>query len=348
MTIKLAIADENAAYVERLKKVLEEYEDISLYAYTEKKELEQALASKHFDVLLFDPSIYDGRPLGKSTLAVMLAGDAAEIPEYCRELQGIHKYQRISRIYQQVLELCAEICRDAGNVVGQGSVTSIAFYSPAGGVGKTTLALAAAARLAAQGGRTLYLNLEEAASEDCCLPQTADKGMSEIVSCLGQKVNFAMKVQGLLQNKTENLYYFNHFGSPNDIYEMSGEELKELLEQLAKTRLFDFIVIDMGISMDRKFLHVFEYADKIVLVEKADDMAVRKLNCFLAQVHIMKEYGRKMARVLNFDMGRGSMLSTEVPLIGRINAAQSPDAAQFVAMLAQDAGSGYLTQLLSI
>ena len=47
---------------------LEEYEDISLYAYTEKKELEQALASKHFDALLFDPSIYDGRSLGKSTL----------------------------------------------------------------------------------------------------------------------------------------------------------------------------------------------------------------------------------------------------------------------------------------
>ncbi|MCI8512323.1 MAG: hypothetical protein HFE83_10080 [Lachnospiraceae bacterium] len=36
-----------------------------------------------------------------------------------------------------------------------------AFYSPAGGAGKTTLSLAMASAAAKAGMRTLYLNLEE-------------------------------------------------------------------------------------------------------------------------------------------------------------------------------------------
>ena len=75
------------------------------------------------------------------------------------------------------------------------------------GCGKTTLSLVAATKLAMQGKRTLYVNLEDIASEECYLPRTEEKGMSEIVANLGSNVNFTMKLQSLLQSKTENLYY---------------------------------------------------------------------------------------------------------------------------------------------
>jgi len=346
MIIKMAVADKNVEYVERILSVLEGYEDLSLSVYTEKGALEQALAVRNFDVLLFDCSVYEGQvQLRDSTLAVMLLDESVSVPETCRDFRKIHKYQRISRIYQQVLSLYAEICDDAGSVVGQGGTISIAYYSPVGGAGKTTLALAAATRLAMQGSRVLYLNLEEIASEDCYLPQNAKKGLSELVTCLGQKMNFSMKIQGLLQSKIEGLFYLNHFDSPNDIYELTGEEVTELLEQFSRSGLFDVLVLDLGIVLDTKLLHVFEFADKILLVEKADAIAVRKMGTFLAQAHIINEYGRKMYRVLNFDMGRGSAIQTQIPLIGKVNTVQNPDAAQLVSMLAKDSCSNYLSQL---
>lgn len=347
MMIKIAVADCNLEYTERILSVLQRYEDISLSIYTERRTLEQALASKRFDVLLFDPSVYEGQTgLGKCTLAVMLLDEEKGVPESCRELKKIRKYQRISRIYQQILELYAEVCEDIDDVVGQGRAISLAYYSPVGGAGKTALALAAATKLAMQGYKTLYLNLEDIASEDCYLPQNAERGLSEVISLLDRDINLSMKVESLLQNKMEGFYYLNHFDSPNDICEVTGEELEQLIRQFGRMQLFEYIVIDMGVSVNEKTLHVFEAADKIVLVEKADAMAVRKLQCFLEQTHIISEYGRKMVRVLNFDMGRGSGISSDIPLIGKINMVQNPDAAQFVTMLANRGEGNYVLQLL--
>lgn len=346
MILKIAIADANTEYVERMLGVLEGYVDLNLSVYTDKPALKQALANVQFDVLLFDASVYDGQTEGHSpTLSILLLDEETGVSPDHQSFQKIRKYQRISRIYQQMLELYAEKCGDLGSVAGQKDVTKVAFYSPAGGVGKTTLALTAASKLAAAGIRCFYMNLEDIASEDCYLPQNSQRGISEIAACLGQNMNFTMKIQSLLQTRGENLYYLNHFDSPNDIYEMSEEEIDELLGHLEKTGFFDVIILDMGVAVDRRVLRIFGAVDKIVLVERADAMALRKLNSFLEQAHIMNAYGGKMLRVLNFDMGRGSALNSDIPLVGRVSAAQNPDAAQFISILANDACSNFVMQL---
>lgn len=346
MILKMAIADSNTEYVQRMRSVLEGYDTLKLFIYPDKQALEKALATRQFDVLLFDSSFYNGQiETKKSMLTVMLLDEEAGVPEACRPFKKIRKYQRISRIYQQVLELYAEISGDMGNVAGLGRVSKIAFFSPVGGVGKTTLALVAATKLAMMGHRCFYLNLENIASEDCYLPQNAQKGISEIAAFLGENINFRMKIESLLQAKGTNLYYLNHFDSPNDLCELSEQELAELLEQIEKTGLFDVIVLDMEVSVDRKALRVFEMAEKIVLVEKNDALAVGKLNRFLAQAHIMNECHDKMYRVLNFDIGKGSGLTSSIPLIGRISMAQNPDSAQFITILANDVCSNFVSRL---
>ena len=233
-------------------------------------------------------------------------------------------------------------------MAGQGRTTAIAIYSPVGGVGKTTLALTMASKLALQGYRTFYLNLEDMASEDCYLPQNAEKGLSEIALHLGESIHFSMKVQGLLQSKLEKLYYLNHFDSPNDLCEISEEELSDLLRQLDRTGLFDYMIVDMGTALNGKTIRIFEMADRIVVVERADAIAQKKLERFFSQVHIMAEYGGKMSRVLNFDRGRGSQIACEAPLAGKINAVQNPDAAQLITALTGDAGSSFLLRIAGI
>lgn len=348
MHIKIAIADKNLEYANRMLNVMEGYEGVSISVYTDEKALEQALVSKQIDVLLFDSSVFQGQvELQQTILAIMLLDEDKTIPENCKDFRKIKKYQRVSRIYQQILDLYAEVCGDAHGMIELGKVTTIAFYSPVGGVGKTTLSLAAATKFALQGYRTFYLNLEDIASENCYLPQNAAKGLSELAAHLGENVNFSMKIQGLLQNKMEKLYYLNHFNSPNDFYEMTCEEMGQLLEQIQKSGLFDIIVIDMSTMLDSKLQTVFEYADRIVVVEKPDSMALAKINCFFGQTHIMNAFGPKMSRVFNFDMEKVSdSHADKVQLIGRIGAVQNLGSAQLISVLVNSPAMDFINRLI--
>lgn len=335
MMIRMAIADSNSIYIERLANGLEVYDEIHLSVYTEQKSLKNGLQTKQFDVLLFDPSLYDEQiAITKPALVAMLLEETCDVPESCKGFLKLQKYQRISQIYKKVLEMYADVCGKVDFISQSERMKIFAFYSPVGGCGKTTLSLATAAKLAMQGYETFYMNLEDVASEDCYLPQSAEKGMSELLACLGTETNFSVKLQSLLQNKSEHFYYLNHFATPNDLYELKVDEIEELLNAIGNTGLFDMMIIDMGISLDQKTVRIFECADKIILPERPDVIAAHKMNCFFSQIHIMNEYADKMLRVLNFGIGKGSTVRVGVPIVETVDMLQNPDAAQFIAMLA--------------
>ena len=347
MNIKLAIADENEEYIERLLNVLKDYDDLSISAYTDKKNLKKALSEKNFDVLLFDMSVYEGQvSLGKTSLGIMLLDETEDIPVGYKDFPKIKKYQRINKIYKRILELYADKCGNAGILSDQKRSKAIAFYSPIGGAGKTTVALATAARLALMGYKTFYLNLEDIASEAFYLPQTGEKGISEMLSCLGADINFQMKLQGLMQVRDENLFYLNHFDTPNDLYELDSEEIEELVCSILKTGLFDYLLIDMGNSLDEKAVKIFEVADHVLIIEKTDAVGVGKLETFFRQTYIMKEYGKKMKGLLNFDIGRTNVFEGRIFQIGRINMVQNPDAGQFITMLSESNMSDFVKAFL--
>ena len=76
---------------------------------------------------------------------------------------AICKFQKISRIYQQILNLYSEVAADIVTASsGENNRTKIiSVLSPAGGVGCSTIAAACAKALCQNGRRVLYLNLEK-------------------------------------------------------------------------------------------------------------------------------------------------------------------------------------------
>lgn len=347
MILNIAIADENSEYIRRILDVLEGYEDLDISVFTDEDSLEEALKNRKFDVLLFDESICHNIVVEqKEMLSILLLDEDKGVGDAFVNFKKIHKYQRVSKIYQQILEVYSEMCGDIGSTVGKKKTTVVSFYSPIGGCGKTTTALLAACKYAMQGYRCLYLNMEDIASEGFFLTQNGTKGLSDIVANLGEKINFTMKLQSLLQTKQDNFYYFNHFQSPNDIYELSEDEEKDLLDVICDSGLFDVVIIDMGVSIDKKTLTIFELSDKIHIIEKIDMVSLEKMKCFLNQSHILNAYARKMSRTINFYRGKDSILQTEIPIIGKINVSQNPEPAQFIETIAKDSSSNYLLKLL--
>ena len=191
MILKIAIADKNSEYIRRILNVLETYGDIDVSVFTDEKSLKGALDNRKFDVLLFDESIVQGIVIEKKDmLSILLLDENNGVDESFLNFKKIYKYQRVSKIYQQILEAYSEVCGDTGNIIGQKATSVVSFYSPIGGCGKTTLALIAATKYAIQGYQCLYLNLEEMGSQSFYLPQSDAKGLSEMAANLGENINF--------------------------------------------------------------------------------------------------------------------------------------------------------------
>lgn len=338
--IHIAIADSNKEYVERFAVALAQQEDVRLSTYTDIDALRSDMRYKKIDVFLFDPSIFEGEfDLGKNTLAVMLYDDTENIPDTCRDYVKINKYQKVSKTYKQLLELCPS--RDPGKILRH-KAKIIAVYSPIGGAGSTSISLAVTKKYSSIGKKTLYLNFEDISSEGYYLPQESNHGISEIAMHLGDNIDFARKLKGLMLEKAENFYYLKHFDSPNDIYALSEDEISELLENIASSGLFEYLIIDMGTSVNSQSQRIFEAADKILLIERCDCISQMKMTSFVSQIHIMNNFSQKMLRMINFSTGGRSKLKIDIPIVGVISVMQDPDPSKFLEIIANKNCNGII------
>lgn len=348
MIIKVAIADKNKEYIERLVVGLEKYSDISLAVYSDEESLERAFQERKYDVFLFDPDVYMQSAAyfhARADLKILLDDKEKVVADVYANAKRVDKYQRVSKIYKKILELYSEVC-GRGIAQENGYTSVVAYYSPVGGAGKTTLALISATKYAMLGKRTFYISFEDVASEDCYLPQDDEDGLSELMCHIERNTNLTMKIQGMLKCKNHNLFYLNHFRTPNDIYDMHIDELQELITAIRNTGLFDVVIVDMGTAMDEKNMVLFEKADRIVIVERTDKISARKVNCFYSQQHIMNEYGNKMVRVINFDQGQVQKIQTEVEIIGKIGRLADSDAGKTIEILAGSSKTQFVTSVV--
>lgn len=348
MVIRIALACKDVNYLERLLSGLEKYSDLELTVYSDEESLMQDLYGKRFDVFVFTTDIFIREADYQNVMAdlkLLLDDEERPVNAMFSDAKRIRKYQRISYIYKNMLDYYSDVCgRDGAS--GDSMAQILAFYSPVGGAGKTTLAVVAAEKFAKYGKRTFYISLEDMASEDCYLPQDQKKGLSDLMRYVDTNTNFAMKIESMLKIKCTNFYYVNHFTSPNDIYDMNVNDMQGLLRAIQKTGLFDVIVVDMGTALDKKNLTLFELSDRVVIVERTDEISARKMNCFYQMHHIMNEYRAKMVRIVNFDNGISHHIETKIPEIGRVGDIQNMDASNIIAVLANSEKNVFMVTAL--
>ena len=335
MSIRLAIASVNSDYLKRLSNQLQIFGEFQLSIFEDRTKLEEALKNKRFDILLFTPEMYSSAGLGeKLPIKIMLYDEDDDISESVSEVTKIRRYQRISFIGKELLDAYSVLGKPVSGGVGGSSTKLITFYSPVGGSGKTTISLASAVRIAREGKSVFYVNMEDIPSDDVYLPNTYDRGMTELLHGLGNNANAEAKLRGLMQCKNERLYYIKHFDSPNDLKELSVEETAMLLNSITSSGLFDYVIVDMVTRYDDKTAKLFEISNEIVIVERGDEISEAKMNSFYAQLFITAEYGHKMKRVVNFNTGKNLNIATDIEKIGDIYMTQVVSPGAFIDQLA--------------
>lgn len=320
MNISIAIVDGDRNYAERLSEVLQQYRDLSLSIFTSADKLQSVLEKKRFDIILFDPDISAERlMISGARLALCLYSDGCVNGSLYPECARILKYQRASGIYRDVLREYANV---AGNVPGFGSGTGtevIGVYSPVGGAGKTTIALAVAGKLKSLGHSVLFMNTEQLESTSAVNVHEEDGIAMLVEDTVNENVNFKVKLTAISKHGLDDLEYLEGFTRLVDYDAVTGEEITRVFESIKRESDYRYVVVDMDANLDPRNRAVFELADRIILVEKPGELPVRKMELFFGQVFAQERQG-KFLRLFNFAENNSSYSDMpDVPVLGKVH-----------------------------
>lgn len=306
MIISIAVCDDNAEYVARLLggDGLAKYDNLKLSVYTDPAKLVSALNETGVDILLFNPDITSERlPLSKVKLPVLLySEEQTNASRYLKDnVDHVEKYQRISSIYRKIIDLFSE---KAGYVPDGGSgapAKIISVYSPVGGSGKTLSAFAVALFYARAGKKTLLLSAEEISSLPAVFSEGSGSGSNiDLINAAGKEdTSLSLKLQGIVRNGPDGLFYVDGFEKVVDYSAVSKDEWKKLLDGLVKCGLYDIIIFDMGSAVDDTARTLFENSEIIIVINRPGTTASEKIRRFSMQSIFMKDR-EKFVELRNF------------------------------------------------
>lgn len=319
MNISIAIADSDKEYGRRLSETLQQYKDLTIHIYTNLDKFQRALREEHFDIVLFDPGFSDQKmEFPGVKLPLCLYSDGATGVGLYPETAKILKYQRISRLYKEMIREFADKVGYSANFDQSGNGVVLAVYSPIGGSGKTTVALAIAARLSSLGKKVLFFSLE-ALDSSFSLNVEEENGIISLVEASeNENTNFELKLKGIVKNGWNGMQYVDGFHRFSDYDAVTDAEIRRVLELIRHCGLYEAVVIDLGSSLDKISKATLEYCDWIYIVEKPGALEQTKMKLFWQQAFVNVNC-KKMARIYNFaDHSAVYSETPGIPQSGRI------------------------------
>jgi cellulose biosynthesis protein BcsQ len=296
MKIQLLIATGDKDYATHLSGVLaENYADtFDVTVCSAAQRLESLLSTRSFDVALLDPLLIPDAGLTKVRLPLLLWDASEPTGDGGGSIGKIRKYQRISRLSSDILE---EYSKAAVGITGLGGdgARIVAVWSPAGGVGKTTAALAYAAQKAVSGGKITYLDLEYFSSVSVYFPESG-KSISNAFERLGGNAALLLKAIAL-KDSGSGITYFTPPNNYDDMNELTASDIETLVGAASDSA--DEVVIDLPSVCDKRYIKVLEAADVIYLVTDGSKTAASKLQQFVTQHNLFEKIRAKTVLVAN-------------------------------------------------
>jgi Mrp family chromosome partitioning ATPase len=323
MRIKLLIASTENDYTGHMSnRILEHHVDaIDVTICSSPELLAEQLSAKKFDVALLEESFIEAADLSGIHLPILLWSEDENAVDAGTELIKIRKYQKVSSIVAEVLEKYAKVSTDR-RFSDPDKAMITAVWSPSGGVGKTSVALAYAAKKALEGKQVLYLSLELFSSIPVYFNENG-KSISAIFEMLeNHDGNVRVLTQGIRRRDDDTgIAYFCRPENFDDMNILTTENVTELVE--ACSGITEELVIDMSCLCDERAQQVFEYADRALIVTDASKTAQTKLLQFTAQHHVFERIKDKAFLVAN----KGAVINNQftdtiimLPLVKSVDA----------------------------
>lgn len=285
----LVIAEEHEEYRNRLKNYLEKYykNQYDIEVFEDKKTFLDYIEHQKCDMALFSTAFYEETMnLKNISLPVILSEEGEEKPSHYKLKWMVQKYTRISKLMTYIDSEYEEVKRNRPLIYS--------FYSPAGGVGQTTIAIGAALSYLKAGRKVLYINLEEVDSTGLYFGKRSG-GLSEHLSSSEIPAEVQFLTQYIKRDmKTGVLYWVNEKSETQNTYSM-----EEMIEKIIDFEVANVVVLDLAHHYDLMESIYFKLADFIVLVRNNQIQSKYKIKQILEQKALKSEIKDKLRFVIN-------------------------------------------------
>lgn len=280
MKIKLAILEKDASYLTRFVSVFStKYADkMEIYSFSDKNAALTALGESRINVFIAsDVFEIEAEQLPKRCSFAYFV-DSPDI-ETVNDERAICKFQKLDLIYKQILSVYSE---NAGNIsdlkIGDESTKVIAFASPSGGVGCSSVAAACALHFASQGKKTLYLNLERFGSSDRFFAAEGQFDMSDVIFAVkSKKANLPLKLESCVKQDQSGVYFFTETKNAMDMLELKNEECVYLISELKISGNYEYIILDLDFMMGKDMLALYHQTHAMVWIGDGSDVSNGKI-----------------------------------------------------------------------
>lgn len=319
MRIRILIAAEDADYLDRLARVVtDKYADLfEVNVCSSKENLRQVQQKGNADIALIGAEFMDCIDFGRVRMPILMWDGEVDVSQADEKLKLVKKYQRISSIVSKVLEYYSVLPKAALMVEGGAPITVV--WSPAGGCGKTTVALAYAAQKAAAGKKVVYLDFEPFSSGDVYF-----SGTGKSISCVFERLdtNLELLLQSVqMQDPGSGIYYFSKPDNYDDMNELTAEDMCTLVSACAKN--CDEVIVDCGGACGTQTKALLDMAASVMLVVTGEPYCQKKWEQFCTQYSVFESIREKAMMVKN--RGAGNIAEHGMERIIELPKVQSAD-----------------------
>ncbi len=296
MKIKLLLATTDLDYSSYLSKVFsDKYSDIfDVSVVTNKEKYLDVKYSGSHNVALVSQDMFDYIDFSNITLKMLFVDESGYKESRFDEEITIDKYQKISLIKKEIIENYSKVS-DKIIVTKKDKANIVTFWSPIGGSGKTTTALAYAAKKTIESKKVLYLNLENFASTSKYF-DNKNTSISTVFENLDNNVD--MYIASNLQKDTSTaIHYFDPPKNYDDLNVLTEEHIIKLLNSCGK--IADEVVVDLSSQCDLKVKTIFECTNQIFIIKDESVKNDKRVNMFMEQNNVANKNKHKINYINN-------------------------------------------------
>ncbi|OEF99077.1 hypothetical protein BHF71_02525 [Vulcanibacillus modesticaldus] len=267
--------------------------------------------NRDIDILLIDPELVPDERLITGIDVIILLEELDHLNEESA-FPTILKYQPLNQLISRIFSIYLENHDKAKKkFLGKKRTTVLSVYSALGGSGKTTLAVNLVKTLTTIEKNVFYLNLEYLGSTEFLFSSKRSNDFAKLLYYL--KTNQEQLVSKIEALKKYDLNlkvdYFEHFSYPEEIQEMSKNDIEILIDALVNIGNYDYIIIDLDSSLNERIIGSMNKSNYVLWLLLDDIIGLQKTTILLNQLKNTfnseyQDFYRKISFILNKFLGQ--------------------------------------------
>ncbi|WP_313578740.1 hypothetical protein [Lacrimispora sp.] len=274
----MAVYDTDPLYTERFTDFVNQKEQVgfSVMAFTALERLKTYGEDHKIELLLISSSVSREDIEKIAAAVVIILADGEAVPPG-GQYPGVYKYQAADSLMREVMNYYCDDPGDPGYSMVSKTGRIIGVYSPINRCLKTSFALTMG-QLLARDLKVLYLNFEDCSGFRRLTGEEYRGGLSDLLYYYSQE-GFRWVRLGSVVYTWGELDYVPPVQYPEDLCQVTGQVMAELVTHIAMESVYESIILDLG-QFGKKAAKVLEICDAVYMPVKDDCVSAAKIEEF--------------------------------------------------------------------